>query len=326
MTKQQVLLDYSHYVEVVDEEECACFRRWVRGMDKFEDEIGVPAQGPLRFLNRDLGSQIVNYEEERLRLFESFGGDSYCTKCPYCKSQLNIVHECNRDYNDVFGKIFVSVCHNCGWWESSDECIIEHGEENWYRAREIRRRGLLREFSVGGCELPLETLRSYIRKRPDILRDIHPKKLEQLVGAVFGEFMNCEAINLGGPNDGGVDLILINGEHRYVFQVKRRASSKKAESVVGIREFLGAMLLKREMKGIFVSTAPRFSRHANLAAREIKNRKLVDYIKLVNAKKLIDVCDITIKNVPRPWDKFATTPADPPPEFPQTYFLFSVRG
>ena len=206
----------------------------------------------------------------------------------------------------------------------SDECTLEEGDNNWYRSREIRRRAFLREFSVGGCELPLEILRDQIGKRTGVLQDIHPKKLEELVGSVFSDFMNCEVINLGGPNDAGIDLVLINSDQRYVVQVKRRTSLMKAEAVVGIREFLGAMLLRGEMKGIFVSTAPRFSPQATAAASLARERKLVDYIKLVDASRLMDVCELTAKQPIEPWREFAATPADPPLEFPLTVLAFPV--
>lgn len=324
---EKLILNYSHFIEVVDEEECACFRRWPTGIVDYANMLEVPQNGAIRFLSGDLGSQIVEYERERLELFESFGGDGYSKECPYCKSGMRIVHKDDRKHNDVFGKIFVSKCIECGWWESSDECQIEYGEDNWYKAREIRRRALLKEYSVGGCELPLDTLRQYIEKKPAILREIHPGKLEELVGSVFSEHMECEAIHIGGPNDGGIDLILINSDNQYVIQVKRRESPNRAESVSGIREFLGAMLLRGDMKGVFVSTAPKFSSHAISAASKAKEKKLVEFINLIDSTKLIDVCKLTSKNIKEPWANFAAKAGDPSLEFPErnTYFAFQVR-
>lgn len=323
MAIEPLVLDYSHYVEVVDQEECACFSRFPSDLVRAADRLGAVVEGPLRFFPGNLGSQIVEYFEERIELF---GPTEYYKDCPYCKARLRSVHEENRAFNPVFGRIMVQICPACGWWESSDECLLEQREDGWYRAREIRRRALLREFSVGGSETPLESLRQHIARHPDDLRRISPHKLEELVGKIFGEFMDCEAIHLGGPSDGGIDLLLINGEHTYVVQVKRRTSPRATEAVGGIREFLGAMLLRGIMKGLFASTAPRFSTQAEAAAREAQRRQLVEYIELVDAQKLIDVCQLTTCNVEPPWKPFSSRPEDPPPQFPDhVYFAFPVE-
>jgi len=44
------------------------------------------------------------------------------------------------------------------------------------------------------------------------------------------------------------------GDRRYVVQTKRRAGNA-AESVASIREFVGAMVLAAELRGIFVTSA-----------------------------------------------------------------------
>jgi restriction system protein len=54
------------------------------------------------------------------------------------------------------------------------------------------------------------------------------------VASVFSEFMDCEAIHVGGPNDQGIEVILVQGERHYVVQVKRRQLADAVESVKSI--------------------------------------------------------------------------------------------
>ena len=147
------------------------------------------------------------------------------------------------------------------------------------------------------------------------------------MGKVFAEFMDCEVIHLGGPNDNGIDLLLVRGSHEYAVQVKRRAT-EKSEAVSGIREFLGAMLLRGSPNGFFVSTAPRFSRQAQTAAKRARDQHLVEFIELVDASRLTSVCQLTARALEPPWQKFALSPSDAVPPFeeqPEAYFVFPAR-
>jgi restriction endonuclease Mrr len=137
--------------------------------------------------------------------------------------------------------------------------------------------------------------------------------------------MDCEAIHIGGPNDDGIDLILIDGERQYVVQVKRRAAADAVESVQGIREFVGAMLLQGFVRGLFVTTAPRFSLRARRTAQLAEDRKLVESIELVDSARLIDVCKLTAVGERQPWKRFALTKSDPPFDCgAESYFAFPV--
>lgn len=318
------ILDYSHYVEVVDQEECACFTRFPTGLTAEADRRGAGWSGPIQFFPGNLGEQIVEYRRERLELF---GDDRHADQCPYCWIDLQAVHQDSRELSPVFGRIFVRVCSQCGWWESSDESTLDQGENNWYRSREVRRRALLREYSVGGQRSPPRGPSPTYRETPSHGLGTNPRRLEELVGKAFSEAMDCEAIHIGGPNDDGIDLILVNGERQYVVQVKRRSAPDAVESVQGIREFVGAMVLQGFVRGLFVTTAPIFSPRARHTARLAEDRKLVESIDLVDSSRLIDVCKLTAGREPRPWKRFAVTRSDPPFDCGQeSYFAFPVGG
>jgi restriction endonuclease Mrr len=160
----------------------------------------------------------------------------------------------------------------------------------------------------------------------EALHFISPTNLEHLVGRVFADFMSCEAVHLGGPSDGGIDLVLVHGDRDYVVQVKRRANPNSVEAVSGIREFIGAMLLSGSPNGLFVTTAPRFSASAATAAATASNRKIVDEIALIDGNRLFDVCGLTAPREAEPWKRFAvdgTQPA-PTPE-PDAHFVFPIK-
>ncbi|MDP3281421.1 MAG: restriction endonuclease [Nitrosomonas sp.] len=318
------IFDYSHYVEVVDEEECGCGRLYPNGLLDHAKLIGAPGDGVFRYFPGDLGSQISAYFSERL---EVFGLVDWKTNCPYCGTPLSLAHEANRRHNSVFGQVAISVCSNCGWWESMDEATLEFGDGDWYKSRTFRRRALLKEFSVGGSETPIHLLHQHLAKDRNAMYFISPSKLEHLVGRVFSEFMSCESIHLGGPGDGGIDLILVRGEQDYVVQVKRRASPESVESVSGIREFIGAMLLKGGNRGLFVTTAPRFSQPALAAAQVALDRKIVDKIELIDGNRLFDICKLTTPSCSKPWERFVyDEKQQPSPPEQNAYFAFPVRG
>lgn len=316
------ILDYSHYVEVIDEEEEGCGRFYPTGLIERADQLGAPGDGVFRFFPGDLGPQISAYYSERLAVF---GHCKPFTCCPYCTIPLVAVHKADRKHNSIFGSVLVSACPECGWWESLDEATLELGEGSWYKSQTYRRRSLLREFSVGGSETPIHLLHKHLAKHREAMYFISPSNLEHLVGRVFAEFMSCEAIHLGGPNDGGIDLVLVRGDRDFVVQVKRRADPNSAEAVSGIREFIGAMLLAGSSHGLFVTTAPRFSASATETAAAASSGKIVAEIELINGQKLFDVCGLTVPSDAQPWRKFAFDAAKPPPASePIAYFAFPV--
>lgn len=302
-----LVLDYSHYVEVIDREEDAVLSSYVTDIHRKADQFGLLENGVSRFFyygDDDMNNleQLNNYKIERLQLHQKMRSHN---NCPNCKSNLREVHKEHRD--SKLQEIVVKECPACGWWLADDHYSLEVKGGSCI-SYEICRRGLLREFSVGGSEIPIESLRKYIFNHSEGIYLANPDKMEHLVGSVFSEHMNCEAIHVGGPNDDGIDLVLIDGNQKYLVQVKRRSSQDKAESVKGIREFVGAMVLNSEMKGIYVTTAPRFSPNARETANRAIRLGAVDEIKLVDGKRLLEVCDLTRNNIIPSWEKFPILP------------------
>lgn len=310
MTK--LILDYSDFVEKTCKEEDAVYESY--------PSIADVARSAYRFLDSaekppDPFSVPYSYYKRAIELWSefhrarltAFGEWHYLNQCPYCTAAVNTTYATAPDPNKLlFKQVAIQKCSNCGWWAFEEELPVEQDKEDSYHARSIYRRAVLREYSIAGSEAPILSLRQHLIRHPNALYSMTPTRLEELVGAVFGEFLNCEAIHVGGPNDEGIDVVLVNGDRQYVVQVKRRLSDSVTEAVSTIREFLGAMVLGNSLQGLFVTTANRFSKQAIAAAQRAQDIGAVDYIKLVNAEKLINICKITNAHLLPPEQRFAT--------------------
>jgi hypothetical protein len=126
----------------------------------------------------------------------------------------------------------------------------------------------LREFDAHLPDSCDGELASFIRRNPNFLHSCNPRSFEKLVADVFkANFSNAEVLHVGKPDDGGIDVLLIDALHQqWLIQVKRRESPKHSEGVNTIRNMLGAMLLEKSLRGIVVSTANQFSLRARQAA------------------------------------------------------------
>ncbi len=278
------LLDYSEYVESDDV------------------EANAVASGRISYPKID---DIEIYREYE----KAYGQWAYHTHCKFCGAVLIQVYKFKRNdfnhFNPEFGNVEIKECGICGWWESIDEYYLDiDKKDNSYESYEYVRRGLLKRYSIDDLTIPIDTLRDYIDKKPDAIRDISPYALEKLVADVFKNHFNCEVVHLGGPNDGGIDLLLIDGDIQRVVQIKRRSKGSPAESVRMIREFIGAMLLKDFYKGIFVTTANSFSRAATETSSIARKKNIVEYIELIDFARLRDICELNRQQINKPWSRF----------------------
>lgn len=303
-----MILDYSDYVEMACEEENGTYRSYPSAADvarsdyRFIDPSLLPSDANA-VSQKEHDTLFRKWKEYDCSRYEIFGEWFYLPKCPYCAAALTHSEKPGDQSNPYVRSVVLRVCDQCGWWESD--------ENDWpddTTGRSVHRRAVLKEFCVAGGEAPIDALHNYIVRHPSALREISPPALEKLVNSVFGDFMNCEAIHIGGPNDDGIDIVLIDGDRRYVVQVKRRQSAHATEGVSGIREFLGAMMLDGAVHGLFVSTARRFSKQAESITQRAKDLGLVEKIELVNSERLLDVCQLTASQLAMPWRKAESKP------------------
>ncbi|HEY4643010.1 MAG TPA: restriction endonuclease [Thermoanaerobaculia bacterium] len=239
--------------------------------------------------------------------------------CPYCGAQSSLIYDTgNRDaepsLEDGWSSPKISVwtsrawsCPSCGWWEV--ETIQKWAGEPYADETELCiYHASLRHFDITSKEIPVATLIDHLASSPQSIEHISPYKMERLVEAVFREHYHCEAVHCGRSNDGGLDLILIDGDEPIAVQVKRRERRSRTESVVLIREFLGACLLGGYTKGIIVTSAHDFSPAARLAAHKAVTKDLVDSFELVNGDELIRRLDLVASAQADHWKPLTKEP------------------
>ena len=194
----------------------------------------------------------------------------------------------------------------CGWWD-----ILKEGNsgrdsiEPIYYFDPIWCHGILKSFDVKDTNLPIQALRSELKKRQDILYNMHHKKMEDLVASVFSDFYGkCKAYVCGKSHDEGIDIILVEGDQPIAIQVKRRQKPGKVEPVNLIREFLSAIQLKDISIGLYVTNSDKFSEPAKRTAELAIEKGLAQKIELIDKYRFIDILKETEPLNEEPWKKY----------------------
>ncbi|MFZ1415873.1 MAG: restriction endonuclease [Defluviicoccus sp.] len=230
--------------------------------------------------------------------------DVYQTKrCPYCgklvrqKKLSNDFRALNKSDNNTLYQ-----CLTCTWWGLHwYKSTIEDGtpfEDNYALW------GKIKEFDVSDMSMPIDALRHYLTLKPDLLYNVNPHAFEKLIASCFSDYFDCEARHVGGPGDGGIDVILLDKDNPTLIQVKRRQSAEHVEEVKTIRELLGVLLLENAYRGMVVTTANRFSKAAKNA---LSRPQLIDFgykIELYDYDSVLSVLNCVADKNPRPWEKF----------------------
>lgn len=206
-------------------------------------------------------------------------GISWTEQCPFCRARLH-----HRDFDlkhvsEAYRRHAVLSCSVCGWWgfsEAGDTCNTPHHD---YFC------GILQTFDLREAETPIEILELELPRWIERVGELHPSRLEDVVRSMLRAVWRCDVRHVGYTRDGGVDLLILDGETPVAVQVKRRANPSKPELVQGVREFLGAALLAGYKRLLYVTTAERFSRGAVEAARR-SEEMIVNRFELVAMKEL----------------------------------------
>ncbi len=230
--------------------------------------------------------------------------------CVYCKKEMRLLHaswdEEDEDDTDGHGTFYSAtkfyLCQTCGWWHNLMFEDWDNFDYHRYTMKKVK--GVLKIFSVEDYKIPLETLNDEIKKNPEILHSIHSKKMEEVVKFVFQNYYNCEIHHCGKSHDGVIDLIILENDNPIAIQVKRRMSSNYVEPVSIVREFLGAMTYSNNKKGIFVSTAEKFSSEAVKFSNGIISNRNIDQFDLINKNQFLDIFNFVKKDISNPFDRF----------------------
>lgn len=156
---------------------------------------------------------------------------------------------------------------------------------------------ILEELDISSNEIAVADLRSYLIRRWEDRKLINACKAEQLVADILREHLSCDVYHVSANTnaaDGGIDLFLCaDGKNlKTAIQVKRRVT-QAVELVGEIRSFVGALIIQGYRRGIFVTTASRFSRaaKATVNAPGLKRHRLE--LELIDAERLLDLLKVT---------------------------------
>lgn len=221
-------------------------------------------------------SQICAIDEKGSTIEKPFGKsfeNIYGYICPLCGKKLDDVYyryDSMGAKTKVEYKIEINQCKNCGWWNAKNEL----NDNNTYLLNSIYL-SVAQKYNLSKDTLPLDVLNDELNRNKNLLNQIKPHKLEQIVKDIFSDFYECNVFHVGGKNDNGIDLLVVESDSPILVQVKRRENPQKNELVKGIREFVGAMYLNGGKKGIYVTTAKNFSQGSiDMQKNIIHNRKL----------------------------------------------------
>lgn len=229
--------------------------------------------------------------------------------CPFCNKGIPKVYndlEIFTMSTDNITYIDIWECDICGWWEYYRKFTSEYDlidgihESNWHNLKYA----IVKKFDISDKEIPINTLMNELQKKKDILYNIDPYKLEDIAQVVFSSYFNCEVKHVGKTGDGGTDLIIVNSDNPILVQVKRRSNPDHVELVKGIREFVGTMYIEGRSKGIYLSTAKRFSKGSKETSDKLINDRKLERFDLINYEQFCEMLGVIKKDDHKPWKKF----------------------
>lgn len=154
------------------------------------------------------------------------------------------------------------------------------------------------EFELGSTTLPIDMLQKHLLRRWEDRKLISAQQAEDLVASLLQEHHGGRVIRTtanANAADGGIDLYLSledDGSLLRAVQVKRRITTD-IESVKEVRNFVGAMVLYGVDRGIFVTTASRFSKVARSVQGIAKDAKFKLELDLIDGEQLFEMLHAT---------------------------------
>jgi HJR/Mrr/RecB family endonuclease len=144
-----------------------------------------------------------------------------------------------------------------------------------------------------------EEVAVWLRRTPAGWYTINTRRFEQLDADVFRRnYSAAEVTHVGRPDDGGVDVLLVEADGRqWLIQAKRRESPDTSEGISTVRNLLGAMVLEDARYGVVVSTADHFSYRARQAVGRAHERGMV--LRLIDKRAFDRLLDPLLPD--RPW-------------------------
>ncbi|KAB0265135.1 restriction endonuclease [Microvirga brassicacearum] len=221
--------------------------------------------------------------------------------CPCCAIGLLVFeHELPttplKPAHAQFRWLTLEICPSCGWWHFHRELETSLPEfsgkvlrSSWWELTHA----LQSEIDLRATTLPIEMLQRHLVRRWEDRKMISAQQAEDLVASLLQEHHGGQVVRIStnaNSADGGIDLYLAesNGIIQRAIQVKRRISAE-TESVKEVRNFVGAMVLAKVDRGIFVTTASRFTKVAKDLPRQALDAKFKLELDLVDGGLLLEM-------------------------------------
>src|SRR5262245_8006496 len=143
------------------------------------------------------------------------GGEiQFPAECKYCTGSLiqerdNLPCGSHRWYHRT-GFAVAVTCESCGWWKL---CKYRRGEmddpfEPVMAVTAYFFEGIVYDFQNEPSARSVEVIRRQLARKQVDLTTITPRDLELVVGAVLRDFHGSVVHHVGGPGDGGLDLLV----------------------------------------------------------------------------------------------------------------------
>lgn len=262
-------------------------------------------------LEFDHNMDVAEYERSGL-VVESEFNDEVCHICRGKLKHYREPKEMSRGDIMEFDEIikskpessFILMCKNlfscprCGWWRSNERGVIyPSGIKS--RSPDDYCPGI-EKIDISSSKVAIDDLVFHLTRKWSDRKLISASAAELLVGSLLKEHLGCDVVSATAntnTQDGGIDLHVCHkgGKILSAVQVKRRIN-RDVEGVAEVRNFLGALAIENISKGIFVTTATRYSKKALEIPDKLKhsvNARLE--LELFDGERLFEL----LKSLPR---------------------------
>jgi len=246
-------------------------------------------------VSRLLGwSSLLNASRRPMWIYKDIVRDAQAVRavidvrdCVFCQQKMKLIKEDISHPQSGIDAVVLSItfCTMCGWWTKKRDVFTFFDNFNTtnYADGAV---GSLRELDVSDQSVPVEEIRSYLAARYDQRFHVDPWRFEEVVASVYKDIGYRSRVT-ARSGDGGIDVVLDGpGNSEIGIQVKRYRDKIKVEQ---IRSFVGALYLKRMLRGIFITTSA-FQSGAEDVARLSRARGIP--IELVDADKFYQALGI----------------------------------
>lgn len=220
--------------------------------------------------------------------------------CPCCTSALA---EFVQGTDPSQRSLHMRLCSACGWWHmhrievcrTQDNRIVR---ANWWELYHA----VYSEVPIELSQFTTQQLQTHLQRRWEDRKHMSSQQAEDLVAGLLREHYKGDILRVSAnafSSDGGIDLYVIhdNGAVRRAVQVKRR-QERDIESVHEVRNFVGAMLLDGSERGVFVTTASRFTHPATAVATNSNLARSRLSLELIDGRKLYELLEFANRGLP----------------------------